>query len=96
MIHIVCYDISVTDEGGPRRLRRIAKYLERYGNRMQKSVFEVRMEDQMFTLIRRGLLDLIDPQRDNLIIYRISGARDMSIESHGITMKNDLFANMIV
>ena len=42
MDFLVTYDIADTQEEGARRLRHVAKICERYGERIQLSVFECR------------------------------------------------------
>jgi len=66
MLTIVAYDIA--DE---RRLARVARHCRDYGVRVQYSVFECRMEADRFDLFWLELLDLIDPEEDRLIAYRI-------------------------
>ncbi len=40
MLVVVSYDVSTVDEGGTRRLARVAKTCKTYGERVQFSVFE--------------------------------------------------------
>ena len=40
MLVLVSYDVSTVDKKGPRRLRRVAKVCQNYGQRVQYSVFE--------------------------------------------------------
>ena len=40
MMVLVSYDVSTVDEGGPGRLRRVAKTCKNYGQCVQYSVFE--------------------------------------------------------
>ncbi len=41
MMLVVAYDVDTTNIGGDKRLRKVAKLIERYGSRVQNSVFEV-------------------------------------------------------
>ena len=50
MIVLVCYDIS-----NPRRLRRIAKIMQDYGTRVQKSIFEVSLSQKSFLVMVRRI-----------------------------------------
>jgi len=61
---VVCYDIR--DE---KRLRRVAKEMEGWGVRVQKSVFECDMKMKDFQRMRKRLLKLIEPERDSLRFY---------------------------
>jgi len=96
MIHLVCYDIATAEPADARRLRAVAKLLERYGVRVQKSVFEVVLGEETFRHIRAALLDTIDTKRDSLLIYCIDGAKRTTMETHGALARNDMFANMII
>ena len=44
MLVIVCYDVNTEDRAGRRRLRRVARACEGMGQRVQKSVFECRID----------------------------------------------------
>ena len=66
MLILIAYDICQ-----PRRLAKVAKTLEDYGFRVQYSLFECRLEDSTFALLWDQLNDLIDPEEDKLVAYRI-------------------------
>ena len=58
---LVAYDVSTETRAGQRRLRRVAKACEGYGQRVQKSVFEcVLTEVQLERLVQR-LMGEMDP-----------------------------------
>ena len=40
MLVLITYDVQTSSEGGARRLRRVAKACQNYGQRVQNSVFE--------------------------------------------------------
>lgn len=44
MLILVTYDVSTETREGRRRLRRVAKVCLNYGQRVQKSVFECRVD----------------------------------------------------
>lgn len=69
MFLIVCYDVETTTSEGRRRLRRVAKTCESYGQRAQKSVFECKMEPAMYIEFEAKLHRIIDKNRDSLRIY---------------------------
>lgn len=56
MLIIVCYDVSTETAAGRRRLRRVAKVCESTGQRVQKSVFECRVDLAGFEEMERRLL----------------------------------------
>lgn len=83
MLVIVCYDVSTESSAGRRRLRRVAKACERFGQRVQKSVFECRVELIQFEELQRRLLDEINDKEDCLRFYRIGGSYDLHVTEHG-------------
>ena len=44
MMLVVTYDVDTTNASGQKRLRKVAKICERYGMRVQNSVFEVLLD----------------------------------------------------
>ena len=69
MYVIVTYDVSTISSAGRRRLRRVAKTCENYGQRVQNSVFECLVDPAQWTLFRSRLVDIIDEEKDSLRFY---------------------------
>ena len=61
-----CYDIA-----NPKRLSKVAKTLENYGIRIQKSFFQCEMERKNMIELRDALLKTIKRKKDSLFIYPI-------------------------
>lgn len=68
---LITYDVDTTTTDGSRRLRKVAKTCEAYGNRVQKSVFEVICRESDWVLMKRRLLDIIDPEQDSIRVYNL-------------------------
>lgn len=83
MLIIACYDVSTETPEGRRRLRRVAKACERVGQRVQKSVFECRLDAKRFEELERALLDIIDLNEDCLRFYRLNEPVDLHVREHG-------------
>jgi CRISPR-associated protein Cas2 len=66
---LVSYDVSLEDSSGQRRLRRIAKTCQDYGQRVQFSVFECLVDPAQWTRLRQRLLDEMDADKDSLRFY---------------------------
>jgi len=96
MLVIVTYDVSVISEDGPRRLRRVAKVCERYGQRVQKSVFECQVNDMQFEELERSLLSEIDLEADNLRFYRITEPHELRVKQYGVVRSIDFDAPLLV
>lgn len=56
MFVLVTYDVSTVEAAGRRRLRRVARACCDYGVRAQKSVFECRIGQAEWALLRDRLL----------------------------------------
>jgi CRISPR-associated protein Cas2 len=78
MLHLVAYDIR-----HPRRLRRVAKVCEDYGLRVEYSVFECDLADEVFERFWSDLGDEIDADEDTILAYRICGSCVQRIVSLG-------------
>lgn len=83
MLIIVTYDVSTETKEGRRRLRRVAKVCEGIGQRVQKSVFECRVNQMQYEELERTLLAEIDTNEDCLRLYRLTEPVELHIKEHG-------------
>lgn len=67
---LVTYDISTLDQVGERRLARVAAVCERFGVRVQYSVFECRLSAASLQAMVGELLDTMHDTEDSIHIYR--------------------------
>ena len=81
---LIAYDITTDDKAGRRRLRRVAKVCERYGRRVQKSLFECQGDATTLQKLRFELLDEIDERYDSLRIYHMGKEIENKMESFGV------------
>lgn len=70
---LITYDIADTDGAGGARLKRVAEVCERYGERVQFSVFECRLSPARLARMLGEVEDVIDHQRDSVIVYHFPG-----------------------
>lgn len=91
---LVAYDVSTTDSGGARRLRRVARACQDYGQRVQKSVFECLVGPTEWLQLRQRLLHEMDATRDSLRCYFLDS--DIQIEHHGVNQPWDLEGPLVV
>ena len=70
---LVTYDIADTETVGATRLRRVAQICEKYGQRVQFSVFECRLSPERLARLVGEVQDVIDRHRDSVIVYRFPG-----------------------
>lgn len=83
MLVIVCYDVNTETRAGRRRLRRVARVCESVGQRVQKSVFECKVDLAGMEDLERRLLAEMDMQSDCLRLYRLADTRGCEVREHG-------------
>lgn len=66
MIYLICYDI-VDD----RRRTKLSKLLKTYGLRVQKSVFECKLNEQQFQYLQQKTSSMINLNEDQVRFYPI-------------------------
>lgn len=69
MLVLVAYDVSTESPEGRRRLRRVAKRCEDYGQRVQLSLFECLVDPGQWAELRKRLIDEIDSGTDSIRFY---------------------------
>ena len=63
---IAAYDIA-----DPRRLNRVAKVLKDYGTRVQKSIFEVTVDNRVFTEMKDRIEEEIEASEDGVKYFPV-------------------------
>lgn len=96
MLILVSYDVSTESAAGRRRLRRVAKVCLNYGQRVQKSVFECKVNLAQMEILKAELLKEIDEEEDSLRIYRISEPLEKNLMEFGKFKAVDFEDTLIV
>ena len=96
MLVLITYDVAVASEGGARRLRRVARICEDYGQRVQYSVFECDIDLALWTQVRARLVKAIDPDTDSLRFYFLGREWRRRVEHVGAKPSEDPDGLMIV
>ena len=68
---LVTYDIATPGPSGHKRLAEVAAICERYGQRVQYSVFECRLDALLLETFIGEITDTIEGMTDSVNIYRI-------------------------
>lgn len=89
MFVLVTYDVATSDREGRKRLRRVARACEDWGQRVQLSVFECRVDPAQFADLRKRLVDLIDPRTDSLRFYQLGSNWKGGVEHVGVKPSQD-------
>jgi CRISPR-associated protein Cas2 len=84
MLVLISYDVSTTTPKGRRRLRRVAKTCNDYGQRVQNSVFECLIDPTQWTELRLRLLEIFDEKEDSLRFYFLGANWRGRVEHFGI------------
>ncbi len=83
MLLLVTYDVDTRDSAGAKRLRKAAQLCERYGSRVQNSVFEVLLNPAQLAALKAELAKVIKVETDSVRIYRLGSNYSNKIEVIG-------------
>ncbi len=96
MLVLITYDVNTLGKPGQRRLRRVAKACEDYGQRVQKSVFECLVDPAQWAELKARLLDIIDKEQDSLRFYFLGANWRPRVEQVGAKPSYDPEGPLIV
>jgi len=80
---VVAYDVRTEDKAGRRRLRRVAKLCQNFGQRVQFSVFECLVDPAQWANLKAKLLGEIDLKADSLRFYFLGANWQSRVEHIG-------------
>ena len=89
MLMLVTYDVATQDAAGRRRLRKIARLCQNYGQRVQYSVFECQVDPARWAVLRAELISQMDADQDSLRFYRLGSNWRPRIEHVGVKESYD-------
>ncbi len=87
---LVAYDVSTETREGRRRLRRVAKVCEGFGQRVQKSVFECVVDGVQREQLVSRLLAEVNLAEDSLRVYHLLEPRHRYVQVFGVTPRFDI------
>jgi CRISPR-associated protein Cas2 len=96
MLVLVTYDVRTSTDGGARRLRRVAKACQDYGQRVQYSVFEIEVYPAQWTALRARLEAIVDLKTDSLRYYFLGSNWRNRVEHVGARPATDFDAPLII
>jgi len=96
MLMLITYDVSTADSAGRRRLRRVARACQDYGQRVQLSVFECEVDPAQWTALKARLIAEINPKSDSLRFYHLGADARRRIEHIGAKPVLDLEGALIL
>ena len=95
MLILVSYDVATSTDGGTKRLRKVAKICQNYGQRVQNSVFECIVDATQFEVLKNELIAIIDDEVDSLRFYRLGNNYKHKVKHVGAKPSVDLEGTLI-
>jgi CRISPR-associated protein Cas2 len=95
MLVLVTYDVNTETADGEKRLRKVAKKCEDYGQRVQNSVFECLIDAAQLRKLKHLLTEIIDPNQDSLRFYYLGNNWRKRVEHVGAKPSIDLEDTLI-
>ena len=96
MMVLVTYDVSTMEAAGRKRLQRVARACESWGQRVQNSVFECLVDPAQWENLKAQLLERIDSEEDSLRFYYLGSNWRNRVEHHGAKATPDPEGVMLV
>jgi CRISPR-associated protein Cas2 len=95
MLVLITYDVNTETAAGQKRLRKVAKVCQNYGQRVQNSVFECLIDSAQLRMLKHTLEELIDPEKDSLRFYYLGNRWRNRVEHVGAKPSTDLEGTLI-
>lgn len=95
MMVLITYDVSTVTPAGQKRLRKVAKACQDYGQRVQNSVFECVIDPARLKQLQARLEKLIDKQADSLRYYYLGDEWRKRVEHVGAKAGLDLEGTLL-
>ena len=95
MMVLITYDVNTETTAGQKRLRKVAKKCQDYGQRVQNSVFECILDPARMKSLQASLEKIIDPEVDSLRYYYLGDEWRSRVEHVGAKASLDLEGTLI-
>jgi CRISPR-associated protein Cas2 len=89
--YVIAYDIR-----DPTRLRRVAKVMEDFGERVQKSVFEAALSTSQVLKLKNRLRQEMDCEVDGVKFFPLCPKCDQRVNIIGAGETTDLFQEVVI
>lgn len=96
MMVLITYDVNTTTPSGQKRLRKVAKHCENYGQRVQNSVFECLIDGAQLKVLKHLLESVIDSESDSLRFYYLGNNWRDQVEHIGAKPSIDLEGPLVI
>lgn len=95
LLVLITYDVSTVTGAGQKRLRKVAKICQNYGQRVQNSVFECIVDATQFASLKIELTEVIDESKDSLRFYQLGNNYKTKVTHIGAKESIDLEGPLI-
>jgi len=89
MLVLITYDVNTETRESRKRLRKVAKICENFGQRVQNSVFECLVDPAQWASMRQRLIDEINLEEDSLRFYMLGANWQRRVEHMGAKQTYD-------
>lgn len=96
MYILITYDVQTETAAGQKRLRRVARLCQDYGQRVQNSVFECVLTEVQLAELKNKLLHVMDTQNDSIRIYFLNRNENRRIITLGKDDSIDVEGTLII
>ena len=93
---LITYDVDTISETGAKRLRKVAKVCQDYGQRVQNSVFECRLTEAQYVIVKNKIENIISMELDSVRFYFLGKNWPNRIEMIGKRDNIDLDGELII
>jgi CRISPR-associated protein Cas2 len=95
MLILITYDVNTESAEGKKRLRKVAKQCQNYGQRVQNSVFECHLDSTQYRQVKAILESIVDKEVDSLRFYNLGNNYKTKIEHIGAKESYDVTEPLI-
>jgi CRISPR-associated protein Cas2 len=96
MMVLVTYDVNTETEAGKRRLQKVAKQCQNYGQRVQNSVFECLVDPARLKQLQSQLEKIIDVEKDSIRYYNLGDEWRSRVTHIGAKRSLDIEGTLII
>lgn len=96
MYILITYDVQTETSEGQRRLRKVARLCQDYGQRVQNSVFECVLTEVQLAQLKDKLLSVMDTQNDSIHIYFLNKSENRKVVTLGKDESVDVEGTLII
>ncbi len=93
---LITYDVNTETADGRKRLRKVAKQCQNYGQRVQNSVFECLIDPALLAQLQHRLEEIIDEEKDSIRYYYMGNNWKNQVKHVGAKKSIDLEGTLLV